>query len=1491
MVERSLIIPILLDANLPSDNPDHALPVNPTHVVAWTSSSVAGPSRRIALAGEDNTIWVVSSPLVASSTTTQSAPASSSMIPTIRTPISPTFPTSLRRARPSQPRNSSYSGPSRARAPSTASSILTTSSSRRVSAFSPPPSARQLPITTLSSATASAAPPDTHTHRASLSDRTELREQLREHKERREDGVGLGIGAIGRRGLTGVHGKEEVHGHDNVHSGATSPKSVSSVVTEGAGAGGRFNFWSGGGRGSNSVDEANHLREQMEEVEVDRAMEKEKLEGQKEKEDLKMVEQAIERSPTPATHTTAQDEDQTKEVDLQCRRVTRLILASAGRGKIVEMKVFEGLGFMCILRDEGLLDVFALETLSCAAHVNLEAPEETRSSPAASSSKTQLKIPHFWLWQSIHMAKHDGHSMLIAHGLPWPSAMPSPNGEVTKVVMLGVTTQGLDIIARLELPGEGHVGVCRDAEGSYIIHATLLSLTSYPIVFPSPASLYSTDTLANTSPQSGSSFSAFPSPILRSSTPSPSRNKEERSSLRHFSSQSHFKEVAEANATPSPNGDKPDKGFAKFLAVKRADWGKKAKEEEKAEDIQPGIGGGKEVERDGYGHWKRMRLLASGEGVGWADDGVDLFQCDGKVFRVKGTITLTSKGAIRDIAFSSGWRDVVVSTTVSPILLDRADGLLMLKQSSALQYSPITEKAQTTSDNIRLEHTRTYEETAALFLDTNRHLEIVQPQSVVSVDLANEEQIGRPCVMLTLPKADSPFAQIVAATVEDAFVSDQQGNVYARPLCAMLGDDKTAMSDDTPTVDRLDSPVTCMRIVDGPAGSRKRFVVAGDEDGVVRIWTANPFQLCGSWTLFAWPVESLALLDMPQAGTLQGTLLCTSKAGTIGLVSLSTTELLYLIPASRTPLRRIFVEGKDILIAYANGKARVWNTETQEFRRSTGLDAAEEMLQVGDWAEVNLGQTDDKGPIIRAVPNSPSKSELGRLLNLDLRQLGRWLHSSKNNPNHSPLRALRNLLSIILTFGIDQRVDRICTDNLAIQRPQILIAVGHADRAQELVYASGAEAWRVSPSMTGLRQLVIITLLRPFLDSPDHERWAAEVIAFYTAALPSNIVEPDLEFFASYYMDSSTDVHQAARMLFAARLGRMTEDEIDAVVETKQPDLPNRRSDAGTAALAANVLTLLGGIALHKYQSMNPSALKAIAESVALYLHEPKGPHLPLAVELCSKGFATWQSYVDPSDLLRRLFHLSTSKESASSTYSIYGTSIAAQSRLAVLHVASSNAPLFMSTLSMDILDARSAEARSSIMKLCVFMARKKPAVLENGLPRIAEAVVKSLDPNVGKMRDDVWQAATVILNELVLAFSTIDFHSGTQRLAVGTHEGAVIMYDLKTASRLYVIEPHKHPVSAVTFSPDGRRLITVSLEEGSVTVWKVGSSLSGFFNVGAPPRQGGEKGEPFKRIEFMRVDDVPLDSTSALSDVQITWPGARQARVMIKETALTFET
>ena len=40
----------------------------------------------------------------------------------------------------------------------------------------------------------------------------------------------------------------------------------------------------------------------------------------------------------------------------------------------------------------------------------------------------------------------------------------------------------------------------------------------------------------------------------------------------------------------------------------------------------------------------------------------------------------------------------------------------------------------------------------------------------------------------------------------------------------------------------------------------------------------------------------------------------------------------------------------------------------------------------------------------------------------------------------------------------------------------------------------------------------------------------------------------------------------------------------------------------------------------------------------------------------------------------------------------------------------------------------------------------------------------------------------------------------------------------------------------------------------------------------------------------YVVLKDV-LNERSAMSEVKVEWPGARQARVMIRETALTFQT
>lgn len=47
-----------------------------------------------------------------------------------------------------------------------------------------------------------------------------------------------------------------------------------------------------------------------------------------------------------------------------------------------------------------------------------------------------------------------------------------------------------------------------------------------------------------------------------------------------------------------------------------------------------------------------------------------------------------------------------------------------------------------------------------------------------------------------------------------------------------------------------------------------------------------------------------------------------------------------------------------------------------------------------------------------------------------------------------------------------------------------MIVTDNHDSTHEIAYAHGVEAWQMSERITGMRQLAIITVLRPFLDSP-----------------------------------------------------------------------------------------------------------------------------------------------------------------------------------------------------------------------------------------------------------------------------------------------------------------------------------------------------------------------------------------------------------------------
>lgn len=118
------------------------------------------------------------------------------------------------------------------------------------------------------------------------------------------------------------------------------------------------------------------------------------------------------------------------------------------------------------------------------------------------------------------------------------------------------------------------------------------------------------------------------------------------------------------------------------------------------------------------------------------------------------------------------------------------------------------------------------------------------------------------------------------------------------------------------------------------------------------------------------------------------------------------------------------------------------------------------------------------------------------------------------------------------------------------------------------------------------------------------------------------------------------------------------------------------------------------------------STITDISKSISLYLYDDSSPYRVLAIDLCSRGFDTWQQHFDAMEALRSLFILATSARKES----IHVRNPGPQARMAVLQIASSNSPLFMTTLSLDILHPRSIEYSKSVMQIIAFLIRKVSA-------------------------------------------------------------------------------------------------------------------------------------------------------------------------------------
>ncbi|KAK2465293.1 hypothetical protein APHAL10511_002647 [Amanita phalloides] len=692
----------------------------------------------------------------------------------------------------------------------------------------------------------------------------------------------------------------------------------------------------------------------------------------------------------------------------------------------------------------------------------------------------------------------------------------------------------------------------------------------------------------------------------------------------------------------------------------------------------------------------------------------------------------------------------------------------------------------------------------------------------------------------------------------------------------------------------IDGEITSLHVVQNPR-TRERFIISGSDDGSIAFWTTT-LKICARWTLFTTQLCHVIQLPVERTGPLCGCLLCVAEDGTIAVIALDDFQYMYMIPGSAVPLRRICLSETNLLLIYEDRRARLWDTYSREFWRSLSLDKAEELLPQGGWTELFLDRHDDgHSASLRMISDDCRSPDAVSTLILDVERfisdattIMKTISTNKYQTKaiFAKLDQIRLILSFLLTPGLNDDIDDICRTRLRIPSSSVYIGFSSRETSTLYVCKSNRDAWRISDNVSAARVVTIVTVLRALGLFEEYMDGAKIVATFYTASLTSSVgpgyQSPNLSFLASLWF-KSPELRQSSRTVFDATVVKLSDDEAGVLVDQWRHRLPSLHTHAKESSSCSLALYLCGYLAVEKYSVVSADVLREVSRSVALYLQEENPLRKVLAIDLCSRGFHVWQHYVDTMQILRSLFNLATNSRKDS----ISIQNVAAQARTAVIHIASSTTPLFMTTLGLDILNPPSVEHRRSVLQILALLIRKRPIVLYSSLSRLMEAVVKSLDPNSIIHRDAILDTATEIIAQVVKTFPNVDFHGSSQRLVVGSSEGAIVMYDLKTATRLYVLEGHKQRITSCSFSPDGRRLVTVSIDEGLVNVWKVGSSFASFFSPGAPPRQGHSGSEPYKGLNFHFGDISQL--SESLDSTKFEWVADRNVKVMIGPNTLIF--
>lgn len=415
-----------------------------------------------------------------------------------------------------------------------------------------------------------------------------------------------------------------------------------------------------------------------------------------------------------------------------------------------------------------------------------------------------------------------------------------------------------------------------------------------------------------------------------------------------------------------------------------------------------------------------------------------------------------------------------------------------------------------------------------------------------------------------------------------------------------------------------------------------------------------------------------------------------------------------------------------------------------------------------------------------------------------------------------------------------------------------------------------------------------------------HVLWS-QLITQHSVVLPDYVPlfrEPALEFLARFGFHSCDYTQLAARTLLSGVIKRLEptlRSTLTAEYSTKlHCELVRLEMETGckfngsaisggidfslVVSRLGSLVILLSMIGTCYPGEISPAGAREVCDILVFLLKANAQFVASVSAELLTKGLMLFRPHlVDLSSLICQLLMIDLREKQrnpnndgspqfgSNARVLANGGSNAALSLLVELGACESAFVLTLLQQEMHNTE-RSHAFRECVLLYLTELINAHYLLMYRHLPAVVDTIMCCLDPTKPERRKRCLELSTRCLHNLVRRFPMVDFHKETQRLAIGTMEAVIFIYDLRTATKWRVLDGHTAAISAVAFRQnDGHMLVSYAAREGSVRWWNSGNA--GLFGGMLKMQQSCLKEH---KLEVLKsIANAPSSSGGASADLK----------------------